>query len=122
MSSSLGRPQGVQRQYPESTIDKFETTIAIVLLPFGCAFASFFGVIGAPRPSYCPGCNDNDLAFAAGFLMMIFGPWICWLASSIWAVARVMRRKRGGAIMAGGLVTSIVLYVSAYLMLTAVAR
>lgn len=121
MSSSPGRPQGPRRQYPVSAIDKFETIIAIVLVPFGCMFASFFGVIAAPRPYYCPdGCND--LAFTAGFLVMVFGPWTCWLASSAWAVARVVRGKRGAAIMTGGLVTSIVLYVFTYLMLTAGVR
>ncbi|MGI5187847.1 hypothetical protein ACQEVI_06870 [Promicromonospora sp. CA-289599] len=126
MNSSPGRPQGAQRQYPESGIDKFETIVAIVLIPFGCFFASFFAVIGAPRPYYCPdSCPDQafaDLAFTVGFLVMIFGPWICWLASSIWSVARVIRRKRGAAIMTGGLVTSIVLYVCTYLMLLAGIR
>lgn len=118
-SGAATRPAGPQQVPPPlggSATDKSFTIVLIALGPLACLVGSFWGAFSVMATASCgSGCGAGaDWAI----WLMILGPWVVWLASSIWAVVRLVRKKPAVWIMVAGVALSLLTYVFANILLS----
>ena len=107
------------RQPPQSlagsSTDKVITIVLIVLGAGASLAGSFWAAFSVMATS---SCGDACGAGANwGITVMLVGPWIIWLAASIWAIVRLVRRQAALRIMIGAGIVAAVIYVLANVML-----
>ncbi|GGU20635.1 hypothetical protein GCM10007979_19040 [Nocardioides albus] len=93
------------------------TIVLIVLGLGGCAVASFIGAFSIMASDGCfETCNYTLMNI--GVAIMVFTPWVCWLAFGIWGIVRLARRKLAVLVVAAGGVLAIALYILGVFLLT----
>ena len=113
-----GPQWGAVPQRPQvSTGDKAISIALMVVAPFVCAAASFWGVFSILGTGECG--SDCGLAVDLAIPTMIFAPWVIWLVASVWAIVRLIRKKSAIWVMVTGLCVSLVVYVAANMMMFA---
>lgn len=100
-----------------SSTDKSFTIVLIALGPLACLLGSFWGAFSVMATDSC----GMDCGAGANWAiwLMILAPWVVWLASSIWAVVRLVRKKPAVWIMVGGAALGLVIYIFANVLLSA---
>lgn len=113
-----GAQWGAAPQRPQvSTGDKAISLVLMCVAPIVCVLTSFWGAFSVLGTAECgTHCGTAvDLAIP----MMIFGPWVIWLVASVWAIVRLIRNKSAIWVMLAGLGVSIVVFVTANIMMFA---
>jgi hypothetical protein len=98
-----------------SPADKTNTIILMCLAPFVCGIASFWGVFSVMATAGCG--SECGAAPAIAIYLMIFSPWVLWLAFSVWAIVRLARKKAAFRGMLLGLAVETVIFVAANIVL-----
>ncbi|MBB3087839.1 hypothetical protein [Nocardioides albus] len=112
-----GAPARSTAGFGGSTADQVLTIVLIVLGLGGCAVASFIGAFSIMASDGCfETCNYTLMNI--GVAIMVFTPWVCWLAFGIWGIVRLARRKLAVLVVAAGGVLAIALYILGVFLLT----
>lgn len=96
-----------------------DRVVTIVLIAFGpvlCLLGSFWGAFSVMATDSCG--TECGAGADWGIWLMIVGPWVIWLSSSVWAIVRLVRRKFAVLFVIGGGVLAVMIYVLANVLLS----
>lgn len=111
------RPLPVSRHGQGSIADRVVTIVLICLAPPVCLGASFWGLFSIMATANCG--SECGTAVDVALPLMIFSPWVIWLAVTVWAIVRLVRRRPAVWVMLLGLAVATVVYVAANIMMFA---
>lgn len=108
-------PQQPSQSFGGSSTDKVLTIVLIVLGPVACLIGSFWDAFSVMATDSCG--SDCGAGADWGIWLMLIAPWLVWLAASVWAIVRLVRRKVAFWVMLGAGVVAVVIYVLANILL-----
>jgi hypothetical protein len=112
---TVAQEPSTEPRAPRSSNSGTLATLSLVAFtPLLCVLGSFFGFVSIYASSGL--CDGACGAVANGsILAMLFAPWAIWLASSGWAIVRLIRQQRATSVMTKGLLLNAVVYAVAFL-------
>jgi hypothetical protein len=108
---------------PKAPVRVWDIALTIILIVLGIALVVILGVLGVMLAFVSDGCSDqcNIDQLTAGIYVAVILPSVLLVASIIWAIARIARRRVGfWVVMLGGVAAILGWILGAALSFTAV--